>query len=263
MIQKNKLTIILIVISAILLFLFYDTYNKLKLERKNREFYIKQTEQNIRALKDSISVEFNKKLEAFEFSKNNLLLDKLSDLEKYNKELYNELENVKGEVIGAIKAEVEVDLGGITTSNELEIINSDLNFYGLKFSNNYKDQGFEQKLSGISKFYITPDFDTKTWNIKPDITAIDTNLMRLNITYGFRELDDQYQVFAISPSPKVQLNDLTGGYFIDKQPTLPYIPKKWGIGPYVGFGINTGLNSKSVSLGWSVGMSVHYDFIQF
>jgi uncharacterized membrane protein len=260
----TKFAFIFFVIMMVLSFFLYNTYSKLMLERSNREYYQKQTDQNMSALKDSITVEFNKKLEAYEFSKDNYVLEKLEDLEKYNKELSDELTNIKGDIIGAIKSEVEGDLGGITaTTTNLKIINPYTNYYGLTFKSEYKDAGFEQKLSGMSKFYVTPDYITKKWNIIPDSTVIDTNLTRINITYGFRELDDSYQVFALSPSPKIQLTDLTGGYFIDKQPNAPYIPRKWGIGPYVGFGISTGADTSTPRLGWSVGISFHYNLLEF
>jgi len=64
-------------------------------------------------------------------------------------------------------------------------------------------------------------------------------------------------------SPKIQLTDLTGGYFIDKQPTPAAKPKKWGIGPYLGYGINTATDLNTPRFGWSIGFAIHYDVLQF
>lgn len=226
-----------LVILAVLLFQSYSTLNR---ERADRKYQEKLNTQNLNALKDSISVTFNKKLQAYEYSKDNYVLQKLSDLEKYNKSFADDLKKIKGDVIAALNTTAEVDLGTITTSNNLKVIDQKTNHYGLDFKTNYADSGFVQKISGTSKFYVTPDTENRTWNIKPDVTVLDTNLTSVKIEYGFKELDKQYKVFAITKSDKIKMTDLTGGYFINKQPTTPPAkPKKWGIGPYVGAGLNS------------------------
>jgi len=245
----------LIVVSVFL----FQTCGSLKAEKERNEYIEKQNAQNLSALGDSITAEFNKKLKAWEFSKDNYVVQKLADLEKYNKDLYNELKKVKGDIIAAIKTGVEGDLGGITASNELVVLDSTKHHYGLSFRSPYKDEGFEQLLVGTSRFYAIPNEESKKWSITPDRIVFDTNLTTIRITYGFKNLDDRYQVFAISPSPKIKLIDLDGGYFIDKQPPPPpEKPKKWGFGPYIGFGINTDYNLANPRFGWSLGVSVHY-----
>lgn len=249
-----------LIILAVLLFQSYSTLNR---ERADRTYKEKLDKQNLNALKDSITVTFNKKLQAYEYSKDNYVVQKLSDLEQYNKTLSDELKKVKGDVIAAISTTAKIDLGKITTSNDLKVIDQKTNYYGLSFNSNYVDSGFVQKISGTSKFYVIPNSITKEWNIKPDVTVLDTNLTSLNITYGFKELDKQYKVFAITKSDKVKLTDLTGGYFIDKQPTSPPAkPKKWGIGPYVGAGLNSDTKFNP-TLGYSIGIGIHYNILQW
>jgi len=260
LIKKYYPFVFFIFIVVLSVFLF-QTRSTLKRERAERRYQMEQDSQNLMALKDSISVEFNKKILAWEYSKDNFLVNKLSELAKYNKDLAKQLEKVKGEVIAAIRTEVQGDLGGISTTNGLSVYGD--NHYGLNFSSNYRDEGFEQKIVGTSKFFVDPNEQTKKWVIRPDVTVLDTNLTNIKITYGFKELKDQYQVFAISQSPKLKLNDLTGGYFIDKQPPLPPVrPKKWGIGPYVGYGVSSGADNQA-RFGWSAGFSLHYDVLQF
>jgi len=241
----------------------FQTWNSLRLERANNKYQQDQNEKNINALSDSITLEFNRKLKAWEYSKDNYVVQKLEDLKKYNQSLAKELEKVKGDVIAAIKTQAEVDLGGIETSNDIVVIDEKKHHYGLNFESYYKDAGFEQKLVGTSKFYAIPDEKNNKWNIQPDITVLDTNLTSINITYGFKELKDKYQVFAITPSDKINFTDLTGGYFIDKQPPPPPTrKKKFGVGPYVGYGISSNIAGEA-GFGWSVGVAVHYDIFQF
>lgn len=251
-------------VTIIFLSLFwFQTCSTLKHERANWEAQQALNQQNIHAISDSIVVEFNKKLKAWEFTKDNYVVQRLSDLENYNKDLANQLKKVKGDVLAAIKTQVSADLGDITASNNLTILDSNSNYYGLRFNTNYNDLGLDQNLSGMSKFYIIPDDKSKNWYIKPDSTVIDTNKISIRVTYGFKELDNKYQVFALSQSPKVALTDLTGGYFIDKQVIPLKKPKKWGIGPYVGFGLNTAANGNDPRFGWNVGFAVTYDVFQW
>lgn len=259
-IKKYYSFLFFIAIIILSLFLF-QTCSTLNRERKEWKEQKNQNEQNIHALSDSIKVEFNKKLKAWEFSKDNYVVQKLSDLEQYNKDLANELKKVKGDIISVIESKVQGNLGGITTSNNL--ITLDKNYYGLQFKSHYKDDGFEQKITGISKFYAIPDDITKKWTLKPDVTVLDTNLTSIEIIYGFKEFDDKYQVFALSKSPKITLTDLTGGYIIDKQIIPIQKPKKWGVGPYIGVGLNTGFDGNSPRFGWCVGIGVTYDIFQW
>jgi len=261
-IKKNYPIISILVIVILGIFLL-QSYSTLKHERKEREYEKKQYEQNQQALVDSITVVFNKKLSAWEYSKDNFLVQKLDDLEKYNKQLTDELKKVKGDVIAAIKTEVQGDLGGISTSSNLEVLDAKNNHYGLAFKSDYKDSGFEQKLEGISKFYVIPNEKDRTWNIKPDSTVFSVNSTTVKLTYGFRELSDKYQVFAISNSDKIKITDLTGGYFINKQPApQPVKKKKWGIGPYIGYGVNLN-NNGTFGFGASLGLGLHYNILQW
>jgi len=251
----------IIVVMSVFLFQTCSTLNK---EREDRAFQEKIWNQNMSALKDSITVEFNKKLGAYEISKDNYVLEKLKDLEKYNKDLYNQLNKVKGDLIAAIDARVTGDLGGLTAGNELVVIDKKTNNYGLKFKSHYSDDSFEQILEGISKFYAYPDESNKNWLLKPDTTLFSTNITKLKITYGFRDLKDKYEVFAVSSSPKIEIDELNGVFVLEKQPLPPAPrPKKWAIGPYIGFGLNTDFNLDNPRFGWSVGFSLHYDIFQW
>lgn len=263
---KKYYSLILLVVVIVLSVVLFQTWTTLRYVKKEAKYQQEQNAKNLAALGDSITVEFNKKLKAYEYTKDNFVVQKLSDLEKYNKELASELKKVKGDVIAAVKTEAQVDLGTLTTSNDVEVIDKTSNYFGLKFSTGYEDQGYTQKIAGISKFYVMPNEIDKSWYIKPDMTVLDTLQSTLKITYGFKEFKDKYEVFAISQSNKVKLTELNGAYFISKQPTPPPVKnKKFGIGPYMGYGINTYKNdgNTNVGFGWSIGVSVHYDIFKF
>lgn len=228
------------------------------------EFIQKQNAQNTSAMLDSITSSFDKKLKAFVFEKDNYVVNKLADLEKYNKDLYNQLNKIKGDVIAAIDSKVKVELPDVSANNQLVTVDKSKNLYGLNFESNYKDPGFEQNIQGQSRFKATLDDITKKWVLEPDSTLFTKNSTTIGITYGFRNLKDKYEVFAISPSPMVKLTDLNGVFILDKEPPkAPVKPKNFSFGPYVGFGLNTDYNLANPRFGWSAGISIHYNIFSW
>lgn len=256
--------IILFGIMIILSFSLFSTCTRLSTEKKSHEFDNKLNNQNRLAMLDSVTKSYNKKAGVWEFEKAAYVL-KQKDLELYNKGLSDTIKKLKGKIAILISTQGTIDLGKITIGNKLVKLEKP-NHYGLNFRSPYSDPGLTQLITGQSRFFAIPDKNTMTWNIKADSTLIDTNVMNIKVMYGLRELDKQFNVFAISSSPKIIFTDLTGGYFIDKQP--PCVdkiikPKKWGIGPYIGFGLNTDYNLANPRFGWSGGISVHYDILRW
>lgn len=260
-IKKYYQYIMFILIILLVVFLV-QTNNALRRERAERQYQEQQNQQNLLVLKDSIVGDFKKQLKAYEYTKDNYVVQKLGELYAYNKSLASELKKVKGDVIAALKTDAKTDLGGITTLNSLTMI--DTNYYGLTFDKFYKDPGFEQRLAGSSKFYVLPDEKNMKWTIIPDSTVFDINTSSIKVTYGFKEEKGVYKVFAISQSPKVTFDDLTGGYIINNQPSQPPAKiKRWGLGPYFGAGLGTTFNGSAPQFGWGVGISVNYDLFQW
>jgi hypothetical protein len=239
--------------------LLFTTCSSLKQERANNEYIQKMNAQNNRAMLDSITTVFDKKLGAYESSKNNYVVNELSELKKLNKQLYDQISKVKGDVIAYIDAKVVGDLGGISAGNKLVIIDKPTNKYGLDFDFYHADSSFTQKIEGQSRFYAYPDEATKKWIIKPDTTLFKTNLTTISLQYGFKEDDKEYKVFIINKSPILKVSGLEGAYIIKKQPTAPPKPRpNFGFGPYIGFGLNTDYNLANPRFGWSAGVSLHY-----
>ncbi len=248
--------ILLIVISV----LFFSTWSALRQERKDRKFETEMYNQNFNAMKDSISMEFDKKLNAYIFEKDNYIVNELKDLKKYNKDLEKKLEKVKGEVIAAIDTKVTGTITDLATTNNLVTVDKKTGLYGLQFDSEYKDSGFENSIQGTSRFYANRDIENNKWVLQPDSTIFDNIETKINITYGFRELDDKYEVFAVSPSPKITINEMDGVLVLDKCPKKPVPPKRWGFGPYIGAGLNV---SNDPSFGFSIGVGLTYDIIQW
>jgi hypothetical protein len=251
--------ILLIVMSV----LFFSTWSSLRQERKDRKFETEMYNQNFNAMKDSISMEFDKKLKAFIFEKDNYLVNELKDLKQFNSDLEKKLEKVKGDVIAAIDTKVTGKITDLSTTNDLVTVDINKGLYGLKFDSEYKDTGFENSIQGTSRFYANRDLEKNKWILKPDSTIFDNIESKINITYGFRELEDKYEVFAISPSPKITINQMDGVLVLDKCPKKPVPPKKWGLSAYIGPGLNTEFNGTNARFGWSIGVGLTYDFLQW
>jgi len=223
------------------------------------EYDKNQKAQNDAAFRDSLTTEYNKKLKAWETSRDNYVVNELKDLKQYNQQLYNQISKIKGDVIAYIDSKVTANLNGITAGNKLVTVDKATNKYGLDFGFNYADSSFSQKLEGQSRFYAYMDAN-KQWVIKPDTTLFTTNLTTMRLKYGFKEDDKEYRVFVINSSPIIKINGLEGAYIIKKQPLPPPKPKpNFGFGPYIGFGLNTDYNLANPRFGWSIGVSVHYD----
>ena len=259
---KKYYSLIFFGIIIVLVVLLFSTCNRLTAEKKAHAFDNQLNAQNRTAMLDSVTRTWNKKAGVWESEKAAYVLN-FADLENYNKGLYDTIKKLKGKIAFLISTQGKIDLGGITIGNNLVTL-KEPNHFGLDWKSVYTDPGLTQTLKGQSRFYAIPNKTTMKWDIKADSTLIDTNLMNIKVMYGFRELKNQYQVFAVSASPKIVFTDLTGGYFIDKPlPQPPVSPKRWAIGPYIGFGLNTDYNLANPRFGWSAGFSIHYDIIQW
>jgi len=210
-------------------------------------------EQNQRALTDTVRYLQNKAgdIEAIKTS----FVSKLSDLEKLNADLYNEVRKEIGNVKSLIKAQAGIDRGTLTLSNDL-IKYPDNITYGLRFKDVYSDSSLTWTLRGESMFKLQNN------TIFPGTTKIMENQIRVGLVMGFKENKDNFEVFARSSSPLVTFNDLDGTIIIPKKPdiTCPAPPKKkrFGIGPSIGYGL-----SQDLRLTPFVGVSVNWNLIEF
>jgi len=253
MFSKDFLPVTLTIIIALSVFFNLNTCSRLKMEKDARKQDKEIYNQNFDAFLDTINRTYNKTLNAIEYDKS-AYLTTLKDLLKYDSTFAKMLQNVKGDIINAIDTKIETLNKPVEVDNKLEDYGN--KHYGLRWDYSFNDGGFVQKLNGVSKFSIS---DNK---IYPGSTLIDTNYMSIKLTYGFREYEDKYKVWAVSGSPKIQISELTGAYFIDKPP--PYTPQsihqnRWTVGPFIGTGVFFDFNDISQPrLGFGVGVSLQY-----
>jgi hypothetical protein len=260
---KKYFPFISTVLAIIFAVLVFNLWSSLKQERKDREFEQKMHAQNFNAMKDSITASFDKKLKAFIFEKDSYIVNELKDLKQYNKELERKLDKVKGDVIAAIDTKVSTKITDLSASNELVTIDLKKGLYGLNFESEYKDTGFESFIKGTSKFYANRDIEKNSWILTPDTTVFNEVSSSINITYGFRELKDKYEVFAVSPSPRITINQLDGVLILDKCPKKPVPSKKWGLSGFIGPCVNTQFDGDGPRFGWALGIGLTYDIIQW
>lgn len=101
--KTNKLTVILVAAILVLGLLQWNSCNRNARLRKQ----LAVAEHNIAAANDTIRLERNKNGDTMAV-KLAFLTDKLSHLEDLNKDLYDEIKNIKGKVSAIIKSDVQV-----------------------------------------------------------------------------------------------------------------------------------------------------------
>ncbi len=211
-------------------------------------------QQNIKALTDTITAVKTKNGQ-LQYQKAILFADK-EDLEKINKDLKKELDNVKGgkpEVV--IKTDVRYVGATLNLSNDLVVL--DDGSLGLKFA--HKTQS--RLLEGISKFKVTQTPNEKEnpgkVEIIPGMTEILSDQIQFGLTVGIKkETDGTRNIFVIPSDTSLKITSIVGAN-LGKEP----IPKKkyFGFGPSIQVGYDF-FNQRPVM---SLGLSLQYNLIKF
>lgn len=254
--SKDNRQFILIAALGIVCMLWFRSCNQASKEKAALEIQQKVTEQNNRALTDSIKHVKDKAgdIEAVKSS----FVSKLSDLGQLNKDLYAESKKEIGELKALIKGNIDASSGDVVMSNELKKYPDDKTF-GLLFEKTKVDSGMTWTINGESKFKLENN------TIFPGQTEIFNNSMKLKIVLGFKENEKDYEVFARSSNPNVKFDELSGVLFIPKKPdpilSPPAKDKKFGLGIHLGYGV--GFLNKQLMLTPYVGVGVSYNIIKF
>jgi hypothetical protein len=251
--QRNILVIIILLLGGI------GVYGLNRINSLNTQLAV--SEQNQKALADSVRVTTNKLGES-EYSKNILISEK-KHLDKLNSDLAEELSHEKGKVWELTKYIVSIsNTSPDGTVDTIYITNTLIKYpdgsNGLEWEHDtIYDLNNERHLAGISKFKV----DTLTGVVTPLETLITKDEIKFDIVQGLRELDGNLEMFVRSTYPGFGVEDLNS-VILDpkKHPILKKFTKKkkFGLGPYIGFGFDQGL-TPSVQLG----IGVTYDLIQF
>lgn len=229
---------------------------QLKNELKKQEQLAKQ---NYAALNDSIKV-YKNILGETSFSKPIAQMS-VDDIKKYFPDLYKRLEAELGEVKVMWKTQfIYKDTGSVVNA----IIQIDSNKYALKYD--YLSSDSTLKIKSTNTFFATPvliDEQSNKYSIitSPGISTIDEMSLSLSFTTGIKKDGDKYVIFMTPSSDKVIVTQLEGAD-VSNMISPPSNAKKWSIGPYVGFGLSFGKDSK-YEFCPSTGVSIQYKLISF
>lgn len=261
MTDPNKRSFVLLAVAALAIMMWWRTCNSEKNAAAAAVVKLEISEQNLRAKTDSLHTIIvkgpGKVPEKEDFTSS--YISKISDLEKLNKNLYDEAqaESKKNADLKAIIA------GGITANNPLEISEQLISYgdsaYGLAFDKSSKSDSLDYALVGVSKFSI------KKNKILPGLTELSENEIKIKMVLGFREDDKtgNYVVFMRSPSKLIKIDSLSGSLIIPKKggdiiPQVPVKPKKFGIGIFVGAGVGANFVPGPV-----IGIGLSYNIFNF
>ena len=246
---KLNLQTILVIAAVVFGLLFLAQCNRSKKLKEEIAYEKLKNDQNLAAMNGILTV-VKKQNGDIETSKATYL-GSLEEIKQYNSKLYNQLSGQKG-LLAGIYSDFTIKLDSIMSHGDSQVQYND-STYGIKFRVSYNDTNLSSNIDGETKFMVMKK------RVEPIYTTIFSNEMKIGITYGFRELDDKYEVFAVSKSDKIKFNELNGVFTL-KKPSIEK-PKvlKWGVGPSVG--VTYSIATKSVAPYVGVGLS--YNFIRF
>lgn len=245
--QRNTL-IIVIIILGILLLMSTKSCNNLKTD-------LAVSNQNNKALSDSVRYSKNKVGE-LEASKN-VLISQKGNLENLSKSLADEVKKEKGRVYSLEKYILKIgNKPGDTIYIENTLIKYKDGEYGLNWEyDSIFDKENSRSLSGISKFKLVDS------NVIPKNTLITKDEINFNLVTGLREKGDNLEIFVRSNYPGFNVINLEGA-IIDpkKNPVFKKYtaPKKWSLGPYIGFGFSSTLTPSI-----QIGVGLQYSLFKF
>jgi len=204
--------------------------------------------QNQKALNDSVRTTTNKLGEQV-FLKNTLIAEG-NQLKELNRDLYNEVKNLKGDVkmISTAAASIKSDpvyITNIVTEYPDGMIDIAWG-YDTIFS-----KGNSRRLAGISKI----QYDST--KVLDKGTTITTDELSMSITTGLLKLDGSYQIFVKSNYPGMVISDIQGS-IIDKR-MVQSDESTWIFGPYVGVGMGVDPMNRTIGPNVSIGLGLTYN----
>jgi hypothetical protein len=219
----------------------------LKLEKNIATASIVST-QNMAALTDKVRTVGNAK-DGYENLKLSML-STMDDLKRDNRKAYDEMSKVKGDLISYIDAKVVSNLPKASVSTDL--VDYGDNKYGLGFERTINDSGFNYYERGTSQFRISNGV------VSPLNTVFDTTSISIGITYGFKEINGKYNIFARSASNYIKIKDLNGALILDKYSSvIQGKPSRFSVSIFAGPAYDLLHNQPSVCVGVGVGYKIY------
>jgi hypothetical protein len=210
-------------------------------------------EGNLDALRDTVRIERNKEGQ-IEFTKQSLI-SRSQDLEKWNKELADQVKKEKGKVIYIQQAS-----GGIRTlppeviTNTITVYDNETSSIETVFDTVYSADNYRRL-----KLLTTVKIDSS--RIRSSSSRIIDDQIGFNIVTGLKEEGGKIRIMLRSDYPGLTFSKIDGA-LVDphKSDVLKrmFPPKKFGIGPIIGYGLNP-----TMKPGYFLGVGLQYNIIRF
>jgi len=252
-IQRN----ILLALTILFLFLFIRSCNESGSQ-------INTLKQNVFTLKDSLRV-YKDKTGKLVYEKGALISEN-KDLVKLNADLANEVKNLKDNPLVVIKTVVKIVHD--TTYIEIKPTNSGKwngNTFTKNFewdlSNKYSSENY-RLIKGNFDVYIDSSFKLSTSKMK-----IIKDELNMSMSTGLTENKDGFlEIFVKSDYPGFKVSKLDGALIDPKKSEVLkkyFVPKRWGLGIYGGYGISLNPITFLPTSGIQIGIGIQYNILQW
>lgn len=219
--------------------------------------YENQVSRTLLVYNDSIST-YKNKLDQ-EFNSKNLYIQELSDVKANNKELYDEIKNLRDNPLIVTKTVIEYRKDTTELDNDIEKVDSTYHNINWSLRESYNAKNFFD-ISGHSR-------------VKNDFSSANTYLNSLKIgaslSLDIIESKDKthFQILTRSDNPNVEFTDIQGAFINPNNSKViknSMKQKNFGIGIYGGYGLNAIPNDK-VSTGFQIGIGLVWSpsFLRF
>jgi len=252
---------VLILGCAILIIVLLQTCDANRQLKNEIKIEAKRTEQNMKALNDSVEIYKNKKGEV-SYDKAIAKMSK-EELEKYNPELFKAIKDEGGKVTTIINSGIEYrDTGSV--KNVVAELGE--NHYSLDFDYVSEDSIISTK--GKSLFSVNSflkDDGDMGLNIIPGITKFIDTKLSFRLTTGIKKDKDGIDRIFITPSSnKLIITDIQGANVTDymKNNSKSSKPKKYSLNVSFGYSAVFGKNNQLFH-GPGIQIGIGYNIIRF
>ena len=193
-------------------------------------------------INDSLTTYKNKYNE--EYTAKNTYILKAEQLSQYNQALYAEYKSLKDNPVVIVKPQIVYKVDTVYTKTDSSISDST----SISWNWSAADSTF-YRIQGESHAAYDK---TQIW------TVINSILIDAGVTVDIVDDGEQLKALVKSDNPYVTIPEMSS-VIIDpeKSPSLKkhFKQKKWGIGPYVGIGVNVGYDPFAKNVGMNLGVS--------
>lgn len=259
---KEKLPTIMILSVFILCILFFRSCNEISRLKKESDYERQRTEQNLRALNDTIEFYKTNSGVGFKRAISNMSLD---ELKEYNPSLYKKIKEDGGKVKTIIHTEMVYKIDeSIDVSNYLSDLGN--NKYSIEFIHN----DGKLYIKGNSLFNAEPYIDDSSKAnliITPDKTQLLDFSLNMELTTGIKYEDGIDKIFVTSSSENVQIVELQGtdvSNYINSRYSLspPQKRKNFSINISAGYGL-VFMGDNQINHGPSFQFGIGYNILNF